>query len=144
VALLLGLFLTRQILKPVRALTIGAGRIASGDLEYRAEVKSTDEIGTLAQSFNSMASSLERGEEARRRLNADIAHELRTPLTIIEGTVDGILMVCLEPDKERLGVVKEQIVVDTVDKRPARPSLIESGQMKLNSNSCQSGRSGTP
>lgn len=132
VALLLGLVLTRQILKPVRALTDGARRIASGDLKYRAAVESKDEIGTLAQSFNSMASSLERGEEARRQLNADIAHELRTPLTIIEGTVDGILDGVFQPDKERLGAIKEQTALLTrviADLRDL--SLVDSGQLKL-------------
>jgi two-component system OmpR family sensor kinase len=132
VALLLGLFLTRQILKPIRALTIGARRIANGDLKYRAAVKSKDEIGTLAQSFNSMAASLERGEEARRQLHADIAHELRTPLTIIEGTVDGILDGIFQPDKERLNAVKEQTVLLTRLIGDLRDlSLIESGQLKL-------------
>jgi signal transduction histidine kinase len=131
-ALVLGLFLTRQILKPIRVLTIGARRIASGDLKYRADISSKDEIGMLAQSFNSMASGLERGEEARRQLNADIAHELRTPLTIIEGTVDGILDGVFQPDMERLSAVKEQTGLLTrliSDMREL--SLIESGQMKL-------------
>ena len=132
VALLLGLFLTRQILRPIRALTTGASRIASGDLKYRAMVKSKDEIGTLAQSFNSMASSLERGEESRRQLNADIAHELRTPLTIIEGTVDGILDGVFQPDRERLSTIKEQTALLTRLISDLRDlSLIESGQLKL-------------
>jgi signal transduction histidine kinase len=132
VALLLGLFLTRQILKPVQALKIGASRIASGDLKYRVTVQSKDEIGTLAQSFNSMALSLEHGEEARRQLNADIAHELRTPLTIIEGTVDGILDGVFQPDKEHLNIVKEQTALLTRLIRDLRDlSLIESGQLKL-------------
>ncbi len=132
VALLLGLFLTRQILKPIRALTTGASRIASGDLKYRATVKSKDEIGTLAQSFNAMASSLERGEESRRQLNADIAHELRTPLTIIEGTVDGILDGVFQPDRERLNAIKGQTMLLTRLIGDLRDlSLIESGQLKL-------------
>ncbi len=132
VALLLGLFLTRQILKPIRTLTTGASRIASGDLKYRAPVKSRDEIGVLAQSFNSMASSLERGEEARRQLNADIAHELRTPLTIIEGTVDGILDGVFQPDKERLNAIKGQTMLLTRLIGDLRDlSLVESGQLKL-------------
>jgi len=67
VALLLGLILTRQILKPVRDLTIGATRIASGDLKFRVAVESRDEIGRLAQSFNSMASTLEQAEESKRQ-----------------------------------------------------------------------------
>jgi two-component system OmpR family sensor kinase len=132
VALLLGLFLTRQILKPIRVLTDGARHIAAGDLKYRAAVKSQDEIGTLAQSFNSMASSLELSEEARRQLNADIAHELRTPLTIIEGTVDGILDGVFLPDKEHLNTIKGQTALLTRLISDLRDlSLIESGQLKL-------------
>jgi signal transduction histidine kinase len=132
VALILGLFLTRQILKPVKALSLGASRIASGALKYRVEVQSKDEIGNLAQSFNSMASSLERGEEARRQLNADIAHELRTPLTIIEGTVDGILDGVFQPDPDRLNVIKQQTESLTHLINDLRDlSLIESGQLKL-------------
>lgn len=132
VALLLGLLLTRQILKPVRGLTTGASRIASGDLKYRTMVKSKDEIGVLAQSFNSMASSLERGEESRRRLNADIAHELRTPLTIIEGTVDGILDGVFQPDKDRLNTIKDQTALLTRLISDLRDlTLVESGQLKL-------------
>ncbi len=132
VALLLGLFLTRQILKPIGVLTDGAKHIAAGDLKYRAAVKSQDEIGILAQSFNSMASSLELGEEARRQLNADIAHELRTPLTIIEGTVDGILDGVFIADKEHLNTIKGQTALLTRLISDLRDlSLIESGQLKL-------------
>jgi two-component system OmpR family sensor kinase len=132
IALLLGLFLTSRILKPICALTTGASRIASGDLKYRAKVDTKDELGTLAQSFNSMASSLERGEEARRQLNADIAHELRTPLTIIEGTVDGIIDGVFQPDKERLNAIKGQTTLLTRLIGDLRDlSLIEAGQIKL-------------
>ena len=79
-----------------------------------------------------MASSLERGEEARRQLNADIAHELRTPLTIIEGTVDGILDGVFQPDQDRLNVIKQQTESLTRLINDLRDlSLIESGQLKL-------------
>ena len=98
VAILLGLFLTRQFTKPIRALKKGAARIANGDLAYRAEVKSRDEFGELAKSFNSMAASLDSSEQSRRRLFADIAHELRTPLSVIGGTVDAMLDGVYEPN----------------------------------------------
>ncbi len=131
-AILLGLLLTRQILKPVKALTAGASRIARGELNYRTQVKSRDEIGVLASSFNTMALGLERSEESRRRLNADIAHELRTPLTIIEGTVDGILDGVFQPDKFRLNAIKEQTALLTRLINDLRVlSTAESGQLKL-------------
>jgi two-component system OmpR family sensor kinase len=132
VALLVGLILTRQITRPIRALTSGARQIAKGELDYRVKVNSRDELGGLAHSFNAMAGSLDRSEQSRRRLIADIAHELRTPLTVIEGTVDGILDGVFEPDKEHLDSIKEQnelltrLIADLRDL-----SLAESGQLRL-------------
>ncbi|MDP2916686.1 MAG: ATP-binding protein, partial [Dehalococcoidia bacterium] len=131
-ALVLGVLLTRQIIRPVRALTAGARHIARGDLGHRVKVSSRDELGELAQSFNAMASSLDRGEQARKRLVSDVAHELRTPLTIIEGTVDAIMDGVFQPDPERLGTIKEQTAVLTRLVSDLRDlSLAESGQMKL-------------
>ena len=132
VALLLDLLLTRQITRPIRALITGARNISKGDLSYRVKVSSKDEFGELAESFNTMASSLDRNEQSRRQLAADITHELRTPLTIIEGTVDGILDGVFKPDQQHLGSIKEQtallnrLIADLRDL-----SLAESGQLKL-------------
>jgi len=132
VALLLGLILTMQFTKPIRALKKGAARIASGDLAYRAEVKSKDEFGELANSFNSMAASLDNGEQSRRRLFADIAHELRTPLSVIEGTVDAMLDGVYEPNPDNLNSIKEEAEVLTTLVGELRDlTLAESGHLKL-------------
>jgi signal transduction histidine kinase len=132
VAILLGLFLTRQFTKPIRALKKGAARIASGDLAYRAEVKSRDEFGDLAKSFNSMAASLDSSEQSRRRLFADIAHELRTPLSVIEGTVDAMLDGVYEPNPDNLNSIKEETEVLTRLVAELRDlTLAESGHLKL-------------
>lgn len=132
VALVAGLILTRQITRPIRALTKGASQIAKGELGYRVKVDSKDELGSLAQSFNAMAYSLDRSEQARQRLIADIAHELRTPLTVIEGTIDGILDDVFKPDHEHLISIKEQTALLTRLIGDLRDlSLVESGQLKL-------------
>ena len=60
ITLLLFVFLVRLIVNPVRQLLLGTKRIAGGDLKYRVNVKSNDEIGDLADSFNQMASELEK------------------------------------------------------------------------------------
>lgn len=131
-AILLGLLLTRHFTKPIQALKRGASRIASGDLAYRVEVKSKDEFGELAQSFNSMAASLDSSEQARRRLLADIAHELRTPLSVIDGTLDAMLDGVFELNHSNLISMKDetaaltQLVADLRDL-----ALAESGQLKL-------------
>ena len=133
VALVIGLVLTRQIIRPVRTLISGARHLTKGELSYRVDVKSRDEIGELAGSFNIMASSLEKGEQSRQQLTADITHELRTPLTVIEGTVDGIIDGVFKPDTEHLRTVKEQVLILTHLISDLRDlSLAESGQLKLN------------
>jgi signal transduction histidine kinase len=132
VALLLGIFLTRQITRPLRALNTGAKHISEGDLSHRVKIHSRDEIGQVAESFNNMAFKLENSEQSRRQLVSDVAHELRTPLTIIQGTVDGIEDEVFLPDKEHLDSIKEQTTLLTHLVNDLRDlSLAESGQLKL-------------
>jgi signal transduction histidine kinase len=132
IAFLIGLFLTRQITRPITALAHGAGHIAEGDLSHRVKINSRDEIGKLAVSFNNMAVKLENSEQARKRLVSDVTHELRTPLTIIEGTVDGIIDGIFQPDREHLGSIKEQTALLTHLVSDLRDlSLAESHQLKL-------------
>ncbi len=132
VALLLGILFTRQITRPIQSLIYGVRQISHGNLMHRVEDKSDDEIGELANSFNSMADSLAKGEQERRRIIADITHELRTPLTVIDGTVKAIKDGVYQPDNERMDVIIEQtqqlarLVSDLRDL-----SLADSGQLKL-------------
>ncbi len=132
VALILGLFLAQYLIKPIKALTVGARHIAKGNLKYRVKVTANDEIGELATTFNSMVSELEKNNERQRQLMADIAHELRTPLTVIGGTVDGMIDGVFPNDSERLGTIKEQTATLTRLISELRDiSLAETGQLKL-------------
>ena len=132
VALLLGIFLTRQITLPIKALNAGAKKISEGALGHRVKVNSRDEIGELGNSFNDMAARLDNSEQSRRRLVSDVTHELRTPLTIIQGTVDGISDGVFQPDKEHLDTIREQTVLLTHLVNDLRElSLAEAGQLKL-------------
>ncbi len=93
-SLLLALGLAYRLLRPVRALTQAAGQLAQGDLTHRVEVHGKDELAILGQAFNQMADALQRAEETRRAMTADIAHELRNPLAVqranLEALQDGI------------------------------------------------------
>ncbi|PZV14503.1 MAG: hypothetical protein DCF20_12705 [Pseudanabaena sp.] len=62
--ILLAQFLDRVVAKPVQSLTPIAKRFTLGDRKARAEIFANDEIGELAQSFNSMADSIEMSEKA--------------------------------------------------------------------------------
>ncbi|MFA5307886.1 MAG: ATP-binding protein [Dehalococcoidales bacterium] len=132
IALIVGLILTRQITRPIKALVNGVRQIARGNLKHRVDIRSKDELGNLGESFNAMAVNLDKAEQERKRIVADIAHDLRTPLTVIEGTVTGIQDGVFQPDKEHLDTIKEQTSLLTRLTSDLRDlSLAESGQLKL-------------
>ena len=82
--------LARGLLAPVKRLVEGTHRLAAGDFTTRVAVSSSDELGRLAQDFKQLASTLERNQQMRRDLMADISHELRTPLAVLRGELEAI------------------------------------------------------
>jgi signal transduction histidine kinase len=97
--ILIGYFVARLIINPLSKLVRTSRAIASGDLTKRTEIKSKDEIGVLANTFDEMTEHLQQRtlelEETNRileqidrtkmRFISISAHELRTPLTVIQG-----------------------------------------------------------
>ena len=69
-----------KLLSPIKTITKQLTNFANGDLSSRIDIKSNDEIGILANSFNKMASNLENLIKTREELLRDIGHELRTPI----------------------------------------------------------------
>ena len=90
-ALVVSLYLSGRVVKPIRAMMSASQRIAAGDYDERVREDSLDELGQLARSFNLMASQLQQVESIRRQLIGDVAHELRTPLTAIKGSMEGLM-----------------------------------------------------
>lgn len=89
-AALVTLLLARGLLVPVKRVIKGLHHLAAGDFSTRVATSSSDELGQLAQDFNQLACTLERNQQMRRDLMADISHELRTPLTILRGELEAI------------------------------------------------------
>jgi len=89
--ILLGLGLSRGLTAPLARLTAAARHIAGGDLSQRVPETDSTEIAALGQAFNQMAADLEKAEELRRNMVADVAHELRTPLSVLQGNLRAIL-----------------------------------------------------
>ncbi len=108
--LLVVTLLTRQALAPVRSLTAAASSLGAGDLSQRVPASGSDEIGILANTFNTMASDLELAVDQRRQLTADVAHELRTPLTNIQGYLEAIKDGVVEADEETIDTLHTQTI----------------------------------
>ncbi len=90
IALLLGALLARTISRPVRELTDATQIVAQGDLGHQVPVRTQDELGELAASFNQMSADLADSVQLRRQMTADIAHDLRTPLTVLMGYTESL------------------------------------------------------
>ncbi len=76
--------LIRKILMPVRRLASGMREVSGGNLDYEVAVRSSDELGDLARSFNEMRERIRDMLRAREQLLLDVSHELRSPLTRIK------------------------------------------------------------
>ena len=95
-------FYSRRLAKPLFELRAAAESMSGGDYSARVNVRSNDEIGALAKSFNSMSGQLEKEfqeleaqndrmaelQDMRSEFVANVSHELKTPLTSIRGFVD--------------------------------------------------------
>lgn len=81
--------IARQSLRPIALITTTAKRIAGGDLDDRLRgIKTKDEVGELAETFNEMIGQLAATIERERRFTADASHELRTPITAIGTSIE--------------------------------------------------------
>jgi two-component system sensor histidine kinase BaeS len=88
--MILGGILAYTMTRSLRELTAATQQLAKGKLGHVVKVRSRDELGTLADSFNQMSTELERSNELRRQMTADIAHDLRTPLSVIMGYTEAL------------------------------------------------------
>lgn len=89
-AVVASIALATRVSRPIGRLSQASSRIAAGHYAERVPVSSDDEIGQLAESFNTMAASLESTERRRLQLVGDVAHELRTPIATLTGYLEGL------------------------------------------------------
>jgi len=94
----LGLYLAKRITRPVQMLAEGARAIGAGQLDFRLEPETSDELGSLVESFNMMAAELrtnrEKLEQSRRdleRTNTEVDARRRYIETILERAATGVI-----------------------------------------------------
>jgi two-component system OmpR family sensor kinase len=106
VALLVSIFvagwLATLITRPLRRMARVASDVDAGDLTHRiGDVRSSDEVRLLAQSFDHMLDRLEGAFRRQREFVSDASHELRTPLTVLRGQTELLRGVGDDPVERR-------------------------------------------
>lgn len=123
-ALIISFIISRTLTKPILRIEKATRRIAEGDYSVKLDVSSSDEIGSLAESVNYMASELSKTDELRKDLIANVSHDLRTPLSLIRGYAETLRDVTGDNKEKRerqLGIIIDEterldrIVSDMLD-----------------------------
>jgi signal transduction histidine kinase len=110
-ALLTGLAVARRITRPVTRLIAATRAMAAGDRAARVgEIHAAGELRELAAAFDQMAGTLDRQEQIRRNLVADVAHELRTPIAILQAGHEALLDGVAEPTPAELSSLRDEVL----------------------------------
>jgi two-component system nitrogen regulation sensor histidine kinase NtrY len=100
IAILLSLWMAARFTRPVEQLAEAARSVGAGDLDTRVDIPNTDELGELAEAFNTMTHEIVTQRErllqaervaAWRELARRLAHELKNPLFPLQITVENLL-----------------------------------------------------
>jgi two-component system sensor histidine kinase BaeS len=84
-----GWFMAGRLSRPLSDLADAAERYADGNRDVRTDLDSrVSEVRRLAGALDTMARSVDRSQESRKRMIADAAHELRNPLAVLQGQLE--------------------------------------------------------
>ncbi len=142
--------LTGRFTKPILDLKVIAQRMSLLDFSRKYTVRTSDEIGELGESINSLSEQLEKSirelREANRKLQADIekerqidemrkefisnvSHELKTPIALIQGYAEG-LKVNVNEDEENKNFYCDVIVDEALKMNKLVKQLLDLSQME--------------
>ncbi len=118
--------------RPLRRILGAIDAVSEGNLAVRVPADNSPQFGELIKRFNKMVGELERAQQQRRNLTADIAHELRTPLHLIQGNLEGLLDGVYQPTPEHLNATLDETrLLTRLVKDLQTLSLAETGQLPL-------------
>jgi two-component system, OmpR family, sensor histidine kinase BaeS len=127
---LVSFVLSRHLLAPIKALITGTQALAARRFKTRIASHANDELGQLADDFNTLAKTLETYEQMRRQWMTDIAHELRTPLAVLRGEIEALLDGIRQVTPERLASLHSEVLnVSRIVEDLHAMSLADSGAL---------------
>ncbi|MBO5476827.1 MAG: HAMP domain-containing histidine kinase [Clostridia bacterium] len=136
ISTIISLFMSRRISRPIMEMNESAKKLGKGDYNVIFEKCGYDELDELADTLNSATTSLERTDEIRRELLANVSHDLKTPLTMIKAYSEMIRDLSGDNKQKREAHLK--VIIDETDRLTRLVndmmdlSKIESGIITLN------------
>jgi signal transduction histidine kinase len=134
-AIIVGLFLSRSIYRPLQAVSEAARSVARGRFDHKVAVEGTSEARELAESFNHMTDEVNRQQAALREFLANVSHDLQTPLTSINGFSQALLDGTIEDAKSQQNATR---IIEEESRRLLRLveglldlSRMEAGQIEV-------------
>jgi two-component system, OmpR family, sensor histidine kinase BaeS len=110
-ALLTAVVMARRITGPVGRIIAVTRAMSRGERSARVgPVRALGELTELAIAFDRMADTLDRQEQLRRDLVADVAHELRTPVAILQAGHEALLDGLAEPTADQLASLRDEVL----------------------------------
>jgi two-component system, OmpR family, sensor histidine kinase BaeS len=110
-AMLTGLAVARRITRPVERIIAVTRAMGRGERTARVgPVAGPAELRELAAAFDQMAGTMDRQEQLRRDLVADVAHELRTPVAVLQAGHEALLDGITEPTPDQLASLRDEVL----------------------------------
>jgi signal transduction histidine kinase len=110
-ALLAALAIAGRITRPVERLIEVTRAMGRGDRSSRiGPIRAPGELRELATAFDNMADAVDRQEQLRRDLVADVAHELRTPIAVLQASHEALLDGIAEPTPAQLTSLHDEVL----------------------------------
>ncbi|MBB1337386.1 ATP-binding protein [Pseudoalteromonas sp. SR44-2] len=106
--LLVTFLLSRHLVSPVKQIANGMHRLTQGNYETKLTLERKDELGQLSEDFNTLAFTLAKDEQVRKRWLANISHELRTPMSILLGELEAMLLGIREPNAKNISSANDE------------------------------------
>ena len=117
---------SHYIRKPLARIMKGASEYAGGNLAYKIDVTSDDEMGYLAKTLNYMSDELNKNGDYQRKFIANVSHDFRSPLTSIKGYIEAMLDGTIPPEMQ-------EKYLNIVLRETERLTGLTSGLLTLNS-----------
>jgi PAS domain S-box-containing protein len=104
---------TVRLVQPIKKLSVGAGKIGAGDLNYQVKINSNDEIGHLAESFNRMTHSLRKTTVSKEYVQ-NILKSMNEALIVL--TPEGNIQTVNQAACDLSGYTAEELVGEPIGK----------------------------